>query len=795
VVVTLGTALGGSVAVFSLLNATVLRTLDVPEPHRLAAISVTDPRTGQPAGIYTATFEAFRARQSAFSVVSMYNAGLFRVTARGTSVDVSGEGVSHGYFEMLGLTVAAGRPLLPGDGAAASGGPPGVVISHALWRRLLGADPNALGETIEVDARPVTVVGVAPPGARGLEPENGVDLYLPVEVARANPAAPTAPLRVRYAVGRLAAGVTIAQARAEVLARWPALIEESSAVLPSPEREAAKALVVSVDSAARGFSTLRNQYGATYAALLGLAATLLLVAIVNVGHLVASAQLSRRHEFAVRLALGAGRGHLAGNLILDGIVLALLGLTVALPLAWWAVEFLTATQTAARAIPLARPLTPDARVLWMAAGTALLIGLSIGLLSARIAIAGPPNVALLRGRGASRPTGRGARAVLVAQIGLSMVLVVGAGLFVLSLGGLRANVGDFGGRPILWTRLSVNPGDRTTFDRAYYQSLSERLSAIPGAGTAVFSSLFPAYLGYVGALPLTRFSATAVAGGEPEVRALVEVVSPRFFRAFGVAHLRGRDFTWDDDAGAGAVAVLSRSAAEALFKAGDPVGGRVRADEPRLDLEVVGVVDDAPIGNLREPHVPVVYRPMLQDLPRARFPLAHVPVSGDPAAARRAYVEAVESQRHHFVRGLFTLDEWTRFALLQERLLAGVSSSAAALAGVLACVGIFGVLARTVAARAREIGVRLALGASKRQIARLVIGDALRVVGLGIILGVAGALAVARLTQSLLYGVGPTDARVVVIAALSFVGIGIIAATVPALRAARVDPAVALRQE
>ncbi|HEV8346100.1 MAG TPA: FtsX-like permease family protein [Vicinamibacterales bacterium] len=308
---------------------------------------------------------------------------------------------------------------------------------------------------------------------------------------------------------------------------------------------------------------------------------------------------------------------------------------------------------------------------------------------------------------------------------------------------------------------------------------------------------FPAYLGNASVLPTDSFA--PVAGPESLLVApgLTEFVSPGFFDMFGIARLRGRDFTWDDDRHAPAVAIVSESLSRKLFPAGEIIGRRIRVSSgpARTDVDIVGVVADAPIGGIREPHVAVVFRPMMQDLTRAPFPMTHVRVSGDLKAVRDAYVRVVESQGHHYVRALFTLDQWIDFALLQERLIAGLSTSAAALAVVLACVGIYGLLAYAVTSRVREIGVRMAIGATRTAVVQMIVREGLTVALLGVLIGIPCALGAARLVRSQLYGLAPNDPATIIGAAVVFIVTGFVAALVPALRASKVDPMDALRQE
>lgn len=795
VVATLALAIGANITVFSLLNATLLRTVSASDPSRLAAISTTDTRTNRAGYVYVDTFEAFRAQQQSFSTLSMYSSNLFRMEAGGAALDVGGEGVMPAYFGLLGARLIAGRFLTDGDFAA--GAEPTAVISDRLWRRVFGGDARAVGKTIKVEAKPVTIVGVSAAGFYGLDLDTGSDLFVPLAFARAVAGDPKGPIRAPNVIGRLASGVTFQQASAEVLARWPGIQAETLAPLSPAAQSSVQSQRVAVESLATGFSGMRRQYGNSFVVLVGLSAILLAIGCVNLMGLMLARALSRRHEIAVRLALGAGRARLFQQLLVDGLLLAMCGLAAAIPLAWWSTRVLTATLSVARTIPLQRPMTPDGRVLAVAAVVTMIIGLLIGILPAWRSVNGRVDDAVRRGRGVARTLGRSGRLALVIQVALSMVLLVGAGLFAGTLSSLHGNHAQLDTQPILFTSLARNPGDRgIVLGRPYYQGLIEQLSAIPGVNSAVLSTHFPAYLGFRGSLLTDRFAAD----GAPEastVTGLTEFTSPGFFSTFGIAHLRGRDFTWDDDGRTTAVTIVSETLAGKLFPDGDVIGRRMRltSGSASTALEIVGIVADAPIGSIREPNLAVAFRPMMQDLTRAQFPMTHVRVNGDLQSVRDAYVRVVESQHHQFVRALFTFDQWTDNALLQERLIAGVSTSAAMLAILLACVGIYGLLAYTVTSRVREIGVRMSIGATRTSIVRMIVREAMTLVVPGVLIGIPCAIGAARLIRSQLYGVTPTDPWTMIGSSVVFVVTGLVAALVPALRAAKVDPVEALRQE
>jgi predicted permease len=432
-------------------------------------------------------------------------------------------------------------------------------------------------------------------------------------------------------------------------------------------------------------------------------------------------------------------------------------------------------------------------VLLGAAAVSLAVGVLIGLLPARQAVArGMDDV--LRGRGTSHRIRGSARLLLVAQVAASMILVIGAGLFVTTLARLYENDVQDHSRPILFTKLSRNPLERAVVLRQpYFEALQVRLAAIPGADGAAFSALYPALLAFFGGLP----TETVTFAGGPQASAVTDHVSPGFFRLYSIAQLRGRDFTWADNDTAPKVAIVNETLAKKLSAAGDVVGHRMQigSGSTTSDVEIVGVVADANVGSIRERHVAGLYRPMMQDLPRSQAPMAHVRVGGNTVAAQQAYVDAVNASGQHLVRAVFTMETWVDNAVLEQRLMAGTASVAATLAVVLASVGLFGLVAYSVSSRVREIGVRMSIGATRNDVMRMIVREALIVVIPGIAIGIPLALAAAWAVRSQLYGVSAADPWTIAVAALVLVLTTAVAAWLPALRASRIQPYEALRHD
>ena len=785
--------LAANTTIFSLLDAIVLRKVGgVAAPDELVSITAVDSRTDATGYFYADTVSAYRAAQRSFRHVAMYNGGgTFPVDIAGANVSVGLEAVSHEYFDVVQVRAAVGRVLQAHDDS----GPVAIVISDRLARRVFQEPAAAIGKSLTVTGKAVEVIGVMPPGFTGLAFDGGADLWMSFTTLRTLLTNPNPAIRSPNLIGRLGQAVSIADARSELGARFPGIQAATIGLVPAGVRESVSRQRVALESAAHGFSGLRRQYGRSVVALMGLGLVLLAVGAVNLTGLLLARGLARRHAFAVHRALGATGARLLQQSMLDGVLLACAGLVVALPLSWWITSDVTPLLVA-RALPLQYELTPSTSVLVIATLSTIAIGLLIGAAPAVRAIRAGTSDVLHGQRAVARTLGRTGKAVLITQVALAMVLVSGAGLFVTTLANLYANDSQVRTKQIVWTRISQRVGLRTTPDEAYVRALIDELAKIPGADGAVLSSLYPAYLGFPGAMT----NATVSRAGSPDgvtVTSVVEGVTPGFFDLFGISRLRGRDFAWTDHARGTPVGILSASLAARLFPEGDAIGRDVQMTQlgTVTRFTVVGLAEDAPIGRLDEPNVPVVYRPITQDLSRAIVPLAHVRVDGDLAAARENYVAAVNALGRHEVRALFTMDQWVRDALLQQRLVAGTSTAAAALAVGLASIGIFALLTFTVTARVREFGIRMSVGATRQSILAMMLRDGLWVVAAGVLIGVALAIGGSRFVRSLLYGVSATDPTMQVSAALAFVVVGVAAAWLPAWRASRTDPAVALRHE
>ena len=797
-VLTLALSIGGTAAFFSLLNGVVLRRLPVPEPDRLVAISVVDDRGQAQPFLYTRMFETLRSRQRVFESMAMYSGGaLLSVIARGPQLEGLVETATPEFYPMLGVRPLAGRLLSPADAPLDGEAAPVVVLGERFWRQQFGGDPHAIGQRLTVDGVPLTVIGVTPPGFHGLQVDAGADFLVPMSVLRRIAGDPRAPLRARNLIGRLRPGVTLEDARAEMSALWPAVQEAGMPPgLPAAAQQQIRAVRPKVEGIGTGFSMLRLRYADSLTVLVGLAAALLAIGCANLGGLLLSRAAARDRQLAICLALGATRGRLIQRVAVESLLLSTGGAVLALPLAWWASRALARTLRGNTTEPLAMSVTPDGVVLTAAAVVSISVALIVSLPSAWLTTRSRAGLHLRPARGVTASITRSGRLLLVGQIAVSMILLVGAGLFARSLTRLRDNGSVFPAGHLTWTRLWLKPAARTAvFDATYFLELERQLSARIAIESIGFSMVFPASFNFTARLDTV--SPAGAADRSSGVSAIAETVSPRFFETIGVARLRGRDFTWHDGAQSAPVAIVNSSLAARLFPGGDAIGRAIRtaAGPGARPIEIVGVVSDAPIGNLRDPHAPAIFRPILQEPQRARVPILSVRSRTSPTTIAETITAVVDRAGPHYIRSVSSMDDHLRQSLVQERLLAWLAICFAAVAALLAAIGVYSLLAYAIARRTREIGVRMALGASRGSVWRMVAGEGLALAAVGVLLGIPSAIAVARLARSLVTGIDAGDPIAIGGAAAGFLIVAAMASAVPAYRAASVDPMRALRQE
>ena len=806
-VAVLALGIGANAAVFSAVRGTLLAPLPFPEADRLVLLDLTDSSTVRagPARSVPWSYPKYRVLVDApgrpIDPVAAFASRTLTLTGAGDAARVRAEVVSPGYLELLGARPAVGRALATTDDAANA--PPVVVLGHALWRERFGGDPAVVGREVRLDDHPFTVVGVAPRGFLGLT--GGGELWVPLSAA-ATLYGPAGAAMLDHpqthwlrGVGRLRPGATVA-----ALDAW---MDGVAGAVTRAHPDSDPTAVAGADAQLLGEGRMNAQARRSLLVLSAASALLLLVACANLAGLLLTRAGGRRRETAVRVALGAGRWRVARGFLAESLLLAGAGGAAAVAVAWvgadalvaaWPDRFLDGSWNVRFARLEAVRL--DGAVLAYAAAVAAVSALLFGTAPALAAGREDPGRALRRGAAGAGGGRRGADArsgLVAAEIALALVLVLGAGLLLRSLERLQSV--DRGFRPgrLVTFQVTVPAASRGEDGAlAFHEAFLERLRALPDVESAGMGCGPP----LVGHCWITGVSAadgrTWSEGSEPSIG--VHPVDDTYFATLGIDVLRGRTFGPDDRAGAPRVVVLNETAVRTLFPEGEALGRRVTlgiappGDEAGV-LTVIGVVADVLHDRPERGVMPEAYLSHRQDAPagdvfvRTRGePLAVVP------AARATLAELDPEVPLHRVR---TLDDLEAEATGDTRVLGALLSVFAGLALVLACTGVWAVVAFAVAGRTRELGLRVALGAEPRRVVALVLRKAVAVAAAGTLLGAAGGVLATRLLGGLLYGVSATDPGTFAVGAAALFSVALLAAWLPARRATRVDPMVALRAE
>ena len=783
--VTLALGIGATTAIYSVVDAVLLEPLPVPEPERVAMVwEAHEGEEGSEHNLVSpANYRDWRERSETFSSLAAIFDLPVTLLADGEAREVVMQLADPALFRVLGVKPRLGRVFSPEEGRAPPGGATVVVLSHGFWMRHFGGDRDVLGREIDLVGGRVEVVGVMGPDLDFFAPD--VDFWMPTDFAWGNRTDMGRFIRV---VGRLAPGATMGAAEAEMAAISSSLAEGYPAF-----NAQWSARVVPLDEQVKG--DVRPALLVVLAAV----GVLLLVTVVNVANLLLVRAASRRTELAVRASLGAGRGRILRELLTESLLLSLTGGLLGAGLAWLATRALVVGMPESLRVPRLDQATVDLDVLGFAALVAILSGAIFGLAPAFHAFRSDLLGLLREGRG-SGGGGRSVRrlrvAIVVGEVALSLMLLIGAGLLVRSFGKLRGADLGIQVEDVLTARVTLRGAGyregeaRATFvDRAV-----ESLGALPQVRAA----------GAISWLPLTGAWTTTgyylpdrPRPGPGELPGTeVQAVAGEVLDALGIPLLRGRTFTRADAAGGGRVALVNEAFAEANWPGGDPLGRRVvlpwGADE--LLLEVVGVV-----GDVRQREVAAEGRPGLF-VPYRQLPefaslnlVVRSPNGGALAPEVRARVQELDPDMA--VADLTTMRNVVGEAVARPRLVSLLVASFAVLAALLAALGIYGVLAYAVSLRSHELSIRQALGARARDVAGLVIREALVLVGVGVTLGALASLAAVRVLSSQLYQISPRDPAVFVGMPVIVLVIGALAGAVPALRAARVSPSRSLREE
>jgi putative ABC transport system permease protein len=777
-ILTLALGVGANTAVFTVINALLIRPLPYANPGRLVMVWQDLRARGGPADEWATpgNYADWRQEKGLFEAVSVVTGWLPTLTGAGTAESVEGEQVSHEYFSLLGVAAARGRTFQQIDDVPNA--PRVVVVGHGLWQRRFGGDPALVGRVLVLGGEPHEVIGILPERFRPIV-NRSAELWRPLRIDTANPRRGSIVLR---AVARLPEGVPLdrAQAAADLLA------VRLEAAYPEFNEKTRFSLTPLHD---RVVGDIRPGL----LAMLGAVACVLLIACANIANLLLARASARSREIGVRIALGAGRGRVLQQLLTESLLLAGLGGVAGLLLGVWAVDGLVAI--APEGAPRVDEIRLDGTVFGFAAAVTLVTGLLFGIVPALQASRAGASAALKDApRGGAAAGGRQVRRTLVAaEVALALTLLTGAALLLQTF--VRLQTADLGFRPERLIAGFVNPPRAAGYDtaaryRAFYDQLLEKASAIPGVEAAALSSV----------LPLSGDSDTTVfLDGQPVPRMPSEtpttwyrLVSAGYFDTMGIPVRQGRVFTAREAAPS---VVVNETFARTYFPGQAPVGRRLRFSSAPADpwFTIVGVAADVKTRGARETPRVEAYVPYWQQIEPGMNVILRSAAPERAVAPLRAAVASID--RNVPVADLTTLTELVQGSIENSRFFATLAAAFAGLAAALAAVGIYGVMAYAVSQRTIEIGVRMALGATAREVFRLVVGDGLKLAVAGSVVGAAASLLAARSLAAMLYGVGATDARTLFATAALLLLVAGCACVIPALRATRVDPIAALRAE
>jgi predicted permease len=803
VVLTLALGIGANAAIFSLLDKVLLQTLPVANPDQLVVLSTYDPRNGP--GIDSSfsypMYQDLRDRNSVFSGVIARGGTQMNVSFGDQTERVSGELVSGNFFEVLGVRPWAGR-LFTQDDDRTPRAHPVAVLSYAFWQRRFAKDPNLIGKTILVNEQPVTVLGVTPPSFFGVDLSNNPDVRVPLMMTPVfNPLPPTRLQSRRHqwlsVMARRKADVTPEQAQASLSLLYQQVRETEAQQLPSTVtasgRERFLAQRIALLPGDQGFRHLQSELRTSLWLLFGATCAVLLILCANLANLMMARATVRAQETAVRLALGAGRFRLLRQWLTEGVVLSAIGGVVGVFIALWIKAGLIAF------IPPDFRVNLSAGVDWRLYVFILVVAIVLGLaFSLAPAIQAARQVFAPGLRLESRSFTSAGKllslrsGLILVQVALSLPLLVTAVLLVKTLQNLRAVDTGFNKENVLLA--SVNPAlngyskERTA---AFFDELLAKTRALPGVKSASLASDSP------------------ISGGWDQIGVVVEGYKPRegermscdatwvssdYFKTLEIPFVTGRDFDEHDRIGAPKVIIVNEKMAKHFFGTVDVIGKHIGLDEVP-DRTIIGVVKDAQYVNLRENLRRHFYIPTTQEETLNNLTL-HVKTTTNTSVVAEQLGAQLKALDPHLplynIKSLATeIDE----SLIQERLVTWLSVAFGLLATLLTALGLYGVLTFSVARRTREIGIRVALGAQRRDVFRLIMIRGVVLVGVGVVVGLGSSFALSRLISALLFGVTPNNVAILVGVSVGLIAVGLLACYLPARRATKVDPIVALRYE
>ena len=807
-VLSLALGIGANTAIFTLINQLILQPLPVKDPEQLVMLAGRGRHYGGnngPDRISYPMYQEIRDKNQVFSGMFCTYPSTVSASFEGRTELIGADFVSGNYFPVLGIGAAAGRVFTASDDLV-QGGHPLAVLSYGYWRARFGADRDIVGKQIVVNGRSLTIIGVSPAGFDGVEPGRAPQIRIPMTMKDDLPRSDFSRLnndRFRWTevFGRLKPGITREKAQAGLQPLFHQILNREvtekpfAKAAPLVKQEFLK-MWMEVMPGSKGRSNLRKAYSKPLFALMGIVGLVLLIACSNLANLLIARASARQKEIAVRLALGAGRGRLIRQLLVESLVLAAvggsLGVGLAIVIDQALIDFLPSGHT-----PLSLSSTPDWTVLGFTFAISLLAGGLFGLVPA-LQSTRPSLANTLKDQAGSVLHGGSAglrKGLVVAQVSLSLLLLIGAGLFLQSLRNLKTLNPGFEVKNLL--AFDVDPtmnryDPKWTTD--YFRRLHETLSALPGVESHTFA-VVPVLEDneWDNWVTIEGYSAKQDERPDPHM----QFCSPGFFQTLKIPVLLGRDFTDRDVAGAPKVGIVNQKFVKRYFGDANPLGRHIGMGiDPgtKTDIQIVGVVGDTKYESLRDEIPYELYVPAAQSGPNGGTVYVRAP--GDPTSmfnTLRAAVRGVDAGVPMY--DMRTLDHQMEISLLTERLLATLSSVFGCLATLLAALGLYGVMAFMVARRTREIGIRMALGAGQGSVVWMVLRETLTLAGIGVAIGLVGAYAVTRLIQTQLFGVQPTDLLTMAAASLGIAAVTALAGYIPARRATAIDPMSALRWE
>jgi predicted permease len=799
-VLSLALGIGANTAIFTLINALLLRNLPVRQPERLVELSLVRQDAKLPFS-YPMFRELARGQRVFTGLIGWGAAGMFNVDVNGVLSQNHLLSVTGNCYSELGVAPLLGRLLTPEDSNLSSGTTSQVaVIGYEFWQRRFGGALDVVGTQIRVEGHPFTIVGVTRKWFTGLSVGEPPEITVPITAAPLIEST-TYSLESRSALwlflaGRLKDGVTIEQARSQLQSFWPeVLLATVSTETPGLRRQMFLSMGLKVSSAARGIAVgLRSQFTRPLYVLAGIVGLILLVACVNLANLMLARAAARSHEMSVRVAIGASRWSLARQVLTESVALSVVGALLGLAFAYWGSRLLLLFMTEGNLFSVTLDLTPDLRVFSLTMSVAILTGILFGIGPAwRCSREDPASALQQNARSLGGRTGKLSKALIIAQVALSLVLLLGAGLLVRTFESLRSVDLGFQKESVLEISLNPRPGGYDNLDmNSYHEQLLERISSVPGVRSVGFSDrsiVSGVEEGWRESVsPKSADSSTGITVN-------VSGISPGFFRTLGIQLLQGHDFGKTDDEQHPRLAIVNSSLAERLFPNGDAIGKTVRVGimPEYQNVEIVGIARNARIVDLRDAAAPVIFLSYLQH--PSQWGNLIVRTTEAPEALAKTMGQEIESLGHEYPVRTKTISEVISGELVEERVTAMLSGFFAALALMLASIGLYGLMSYAVTRRTREIGIRVALGALRKNVLWSVLRETLALSLLGIAIGIPSALAASRLIASMLFGLSPSDLPTITGVSLLLLLVALFAGYLPARRASSIDPMDALRAE